>query len=460
MSFKQRFIQNVKNEGLIQKSDRVLLALSGGKDSVCLFFLLLDYKKLSDFEFGCCHVHHGIRGSEADQDLLFCKTLCEQHGIPFYEKRVSAPEFCKKEKLGLEEGARILRYRALSEVAEKHSYQKIATAHTASDQAETILFRLIRGSGLGGLCGIKQKNGMLIRPLLPFTSEEILSLLEKESQRFILDSSNDDILFSRNRIRHCILPEMKRIQPKAEKSICQFSKMAEWEIALCDNLCNLVEKKHNFSFFANSVPLSVLSEMAQDPAGYPVLHRALSRMANDNFSIDFERFSALISLLLNPSSGKIIEIQKGFAFRIQNGRLCTITNEAERKHIDYNVTLCEGQTSIPFLSKTLTKYSPVAGSAKNEDKSSFTIHLAQDHICGTLYARNYISGDEIQMNQMTKSVKKMLTDGKISASERDRIPFVCDEIGILWIPGFGLCDRVRPENAKQHITLTLRDDEV
>ncbi len=451
----QRFFQFQRENALMAKSERVLVAFSGGKDSVCLLALLLEHQEALGVSLGACHIHHGIRGEEADRDLEFCRQFCKERGVPFFEEHADIPAYCRDRKIGIEEGAREERYRLLFQVAKREGYQKIAVAHTASDQAETVLFRLTRGAGLAGAAGMRADRGDgVIRPLFPFSSHEILRFLERKQLPFTEDSSNFDILYSRNRIRNRVLPELEEINPGAAEALVRFSIINSWQNALCHWLCDRMEEKHGLRFSDGRAPISLLSSLAKDQAGYPLLYCAVSRIAEKGkISIDFERFFALLSLLKKPGEGKIIEIANGFVFRVREGFLCLETNEQMPECIEYFVKLKTGENSL--FSQTLTLSAKSRGKVENVNKKLLIIHLASDKIKGELFARNIHSGDKVKMYGMTKSVKKLLQEAGIPSHMRCHLPLVCDEEGILWIPFCGLCDRVRESDSNEFVTLSL-----
>ncbi|MBQ3074430.1 MAG: tRNA lysidine(34) synthetase TilS, partial [Clostridia bacterium] len=229
---------------------------------MCLLFLLHTLQKKIGFRLGACHIHHGIRGAEADKDLEFCQCFCNDLAIPFFWERVNVTAFCKKQKIGLEEGARILRYQALNRIAQNEGFDKIATAHTASDQAETVLFHLIRGSGFHGLEGIRSQRGNIIRPLLPFYQDEIRQFLETYSLNVCEDSTNRDVQYARNRLRNNVLPEMKNINPSVEKALCRLSLIASEQEALVSMLCDQWEEKNGIRLENGSAGLSALSSLS------------------------------------------------------------------------------------------------------------------------------------------------------------------------------------------------------
>ena len=446
---------------LIETSDRILVAFSGGKDSVCLLYLLHTLKEKMKIDLAACHVHHGIRGEEADGDLAFCREFCETRGIPFLEERACVPAFCREKGLGLEEGARILRYEILEKTATAGGYTKIATAHTASDQAETILFHLIRGSGFAGASGIPPQRGRIIRPLLPFFQEEILSFLRENHLPFREDSSNRDLSYARNRIRHQILPEMEQIFPGARRSLVRFGQMSLWQSDLVRDLCDTWEEESGSNPETGSVSLCALSSLYKDRARYPVLYEVLSRMTKQTkIVIDFQHFCAVLSLLNQEKKGKIIEISQGFIFCLEKGNLVFRKNESARESISYRIRLYPGKNDLTDIGAFLTLSGKRSGKVENVHKNHLIIHAAFDKIEGDLFARAWQSGDALRIGNMTKSVRKLFQEAKIPAKDRPGVPLICDQKGIIWVPFAGLCDRVRESETDEVFTLSLEGEKL
>ncbi len=217
----RKFKETIRKNNLIQEGDRVLVAFSGGPDSTVLLHFLFLFSEELGFSVGIAHLNHGLR-KEADSEEEFCRKRSEEYDLPFFTKKLDVKAYAKEKGLNIEEASRELRYRFLEEIAEKENYNKIATGHTLSDQAETLLYRLLRGAGISGLAGIHLlREGRYIRPLLNITREEIMEFLKKTGIPFITDPSNMDTGYDRNWIRHKLIPALKERFPAAERILAR-----------------------------------------------------------------------------------------------------------------------------------------------------------------------------------------------------------------------------------------------
>lgn len=215
----KRYIE--KNQ-LIRPGDGVVVGLSGGPDSVFLLYALHTLQPRMGFTLRAVHVHHGIRGAEADRDEAFSEKLCAKLDIPFQAVHVAAPAYAAQHGLSLEEAARILRYKALESARQQLGQTLaawIAVAHHLDDQAETVLHNLVRGAGLRGLAGMENRRNHVIRPLLSIKREDILKWLKQYDIPYVTDSTNADPHYTRNRIRSTVLPELREINPEASAHI-------------------------------------------------------------------------------------------------------------------------------------------------------------------------------------------------------------------------------------------------
>ena len=220
----------IRENRMIEPKDRVLAGLSGGADSVCLLFVLLELRRELDFELFCVHVNHNLRGEESARDEAFVRELCRAQGVPLVCRSCRVRERAEEEGRSLEEMGRICRYEAFGEIAGEQGCSRIAVAHHADDQAETMLFHLFRGTGIRGLSGMRPVRGKVIRPLLILESKEIREWLAERGIAWCTDSTNQSEDYTRNRIRRTVLPcAREQVNPGAVRHMAETAREL-WEI--------------------------------------------------------------------------------------------------------------------------------------------------------------------------------------------------------------------------------------
>ena len=385
-----------KENNLISKGDTVVCAVSGGADSMALLWALYLLKEDWDLTLSAAHFNHHLRGEESDRDEQFVREFCNGYGIPLH---VGSAQVVSGKK-GLEAAAREARYAFLATLP-----GKIATAHTADDNAETVLMHLVRGTGLKGLGGITPSRGNLIRPMLNVTRAEVEAFLAEYAVDYIHDSSNSTDEFLRNRLRHHVMPLLKAENPKLAENLSAMAlRLREDERALSD-LSQLDRPE-----------VEKLRTMA--PA---VRTRALENFLKGNGVREPEavHIRLLESLVFsdNPSA------RANFPGGITIGRI-------------YGLLEVVSETALPAIQFTCTPATEIINTA-----NTFTVVPV-----GNLSIRSRQSGDTIRLPGGTKSIKKLFIDRKIPASRRDQIPILCDDAGILGIPGIAVnLDRVAKE---------------
>ena len=230
---------------LINNKARLLLAVSAGVDSMVLAELCLKSK----IEFGVAHCNFSLRDKESDDDQTFVEKWCQNHGIPFFTKKFETKKISQEQKRGIQETARVLRYDFFKSICANNNYNFIATAHHRDDSIETVIFNFSRGTGLSGITGIKDKKGGIIRPLLPFSKNEILAFAKENKTDFREDSSNVSTKYRRNFIRHEVVPVLKKMNPDFEKNIFNSIK----RLAATDEI---------FKFFIAKIKNELLTEQS------------------------------------------------------------------------------------------------------------------------------------------------------------------------------------------------------
>ncbi|MFM6954163.1 MAG: tRNA lysidine(34) synthetase TilS [Sphingobacteriaceae bacterium] len=232
----EKFSQFIQQNALFNPEERVLLALSGGKDSVLMAHLF----KAAGYRFGLAHANFGLRAAESDEDERFCEELAKQVDVPFYTTRFQTEAYAQAEHLSIQMAARELRYQWLEKLRQSEGFAYLAVAHHQNDSVETILLNLVRGTGVSGLHGILPKRDRLIRPLLYLTREEVDALVAQEGLPFREDSSNQSVKYSRNKLRHEVVPVLKELNPSLEHTFEQNARrMSELEELLHQRVAEL-----------------------------------------------------------------------------------------------------------------------------------------------------------------------------------------------------------------------------
>ena len=231
---------------MLSQNDKVLIALSGGKDSVALLLFLTHYAKMLNITLYAAHVNHMIRSDEADNDERFCRELCEEKGVVFFSKRFNIPEIAREKSVSVEEAAREIRYGYFDELTKRYGIDKIATAHTASDNTETVLYNIMRGSGTQGICGIPPVRDNIIRPLIFCTKEQTEEYCNTKGVSFCIDRTNFDDVYDRNNIRLNIVPHMKKRNFSIDDSVSHLSYIARCDRMLISSIFENTNKKKVF----------------------------------------------------------------------------------------------------------------------------------------------------------------------------------------------------------------------
>ena len=402
----------IRQYEMIAPGDTVVCALSGGADSVALAFGLYLLKDKLGIQLEAAHFNHHLRGEESDRDEEFVRAFCRQYDIPLH---VGSAQVEAGEK-GLEAAAREARYAFLRTLPEK-----IATAHTADDNAETVLLHLIRGTGLKGLGGITPVHGKVIRPMLSVTRAEVEAFLDEWCLNHIEDSSNETDAFLRNRIRHHVMPLLNAENPRLAENL---SAMA-LRLRLDEEF---LSRQSNFE----TLP-TVETLKAMHPAQRS---RVLEQFLKQNGVREPEEthIRSLEALVFSDKPSARASFPGGVTVTRRYEHLEVL---GEEKVLEAVVLPNPGTVELPGLRVTCQK----AGSPVN-CPDTFTVSAR-----GTITLRPRQAGDVIRLSGGRKSLKKLFIDRKIPAADRNRLPVVCDEQGILGIYTIGAdLDRITGEN--------------
>lgn len=433
----------IKNSMLPDNVSTVVAGLSGGADSVCLLSVLNSLKNDFGFNLIAVHVNHGIRGEEAKRDQDFSENYCKKLGIPFKIFSYDCPSEAKKTGEGLEECGRRLRYQSFNSVCRGGNY-RIATAHNANDNAETVLFNISRGSSLKGACGIPSVRDNIIRPVLFASREQIEKFCNDNSLEYITDSTNISDDYSRNKIRHSVLPVLSEINSGAISSFTRFSQNAKDD---SDYLEKIACKSYNESIISkNEFDLSYLKEL--DVA---VLKRVICKIT-ENFCgriPDYAKIKEIINLFFE---GGKIQVFGNCYLKVNNDKLLVFDNDIIIEEIPGPVFLNNAEFELKFGNYTL-KSEKYTICSKKINRFVLDNLIDYDKIIGVPVLRTRIDGDTFTFagRNVTKSLKKLFNESKIPVSQRSFLPIISDDKGVIWIFGFGTVKRCRVTEKSENI---------
>lgn len=422
----------VKDGRLLEDVRTVLVGFSGGSDSVLLLKLLSEIPTLS---VSAAHLHHGIRGKEADRDEAFCRAFCEERGIPFFSEKQDIPTQAKADKAGVEETARRARYAFFERLANEHGFDAVATAHNADDHVETVLFHLIRGSALNGLCGIPLKRGLFIRPLLYSDKDTVLAACAEASLPFVTDSTNTDTAYTRNHIRQNLVPHMKALNPSLTDTVLSSTRLLQKERRYLDS------QAAPYSFENTRTILATLD--------YALLARVIRRESEqEGLTVTARHVSEAIALIRSDRAHGALSLPGG-----------TLTVDRDLVSIDredkdppaFELLLSYGTNVLPtgdalYLAPSDEVSEKDINKLKNVYKLSIQATLDSAKIDGKVLARTRRPGDIYRLRGITRRVKKLLQEGKRPLSIRSSLPFLTDGERLLWIPGYPPADDFAAES--------------
>lgn len=453
----KRVEKYIQKTGMIQTKDRVIAGISGGADSVCLFFVLLELKKKLGIEFIAVHINHQLREEAADEDEHFVAQLCEKYGIKLEIFHKDVVSIAKKRKQSFEEAGRAVRREAFEETLRKYHGTKIALAHHQNDNAETLLMNLSRGTGLKGLCGIRPVNGIYIRPLLCMSRSEIEAFLEERGQTFCTDETNYDTVYTRNSLRHQVIPVLEeKVNPKAVRhmnetmeQLCELEAyMTEqveilWKQCVCEKEDGVLIPKEAFQ----KQPV-LLKKM--------LIRKCMESL--DGGLRDVGQIHILQILeLFEKQSGRQLDLPKKMqAYRRYEGVFLQKRKEnsedpEQKKKVSRTgentiqepawsqELIIPGETKIPERNLTIRcKVFPKGDdfSLKNIPQKGYTKWFDYDIIHSSLCVRTKRAGDKIIINKgQSKKLKSWFINEKIPAESRGDVLLLAEKEQILWIIG-------------------------
>ena len=445
----EKFIQKYH---MLTCGDRVIAGVSGGADSVCLFLMLLELRKKIGFDLIAVHVHHGLRGEAADQDQQFVEALCEQHRIPLEIFRVNLESIAKKRKQSLEEAGRMVRREAFDSVCQKYGGNKIALAHHQNDNAETLLWNLSRGTGLDGLGGIRPVNGKFIRPLLCMNRKEIEEYLAKRKQSYCIDETNAETDYTRNKLRHLVLPILEEQVNSAVVRHMNETMEQIWELQ--EYMQEQVEAAYQECVQEHFEKACWIQIQQKSFETFPelikkmVIRKGMEQVGGKKRDLSHKHVDVMMELM-NKQVGRTLDLpyemhaKRNYeGIRLEKQRTYSFGEEKKAEIMQE----CMSELNIPgetiladrnlkLRCKILEK--PKNLSIKDIPQKIYTKWFDYDIIKSSLYIRTRQAGDNIVIDEKghQKKLKSWFVDEKIPKEVRDSQLLLAENNEILWVLG-------------------------
>jgi tRNA(Ile)-lysidine synthase len=442
---------------MISQGDRVLVGLSGGADSVCLVAILINLTHDLGIELSAAYIDHGLRPEEIPSEVAFCRKLCDDRHVNLIIRKIDPKSYAADEGLNKQEAARELRYKALEDIAAETGANKIALAHNADDQAETLLMHLIRGSGPAGLSGIPPIRSRIIRPLIETERSEIEGFLSESDISYMTDSSNMKDDYLRNRIRHFIIPAFRNINRDFVQTVVRTTNIFRdeeryFDILVTKTLMKLISRKSDSSIELFLGPLEYMDTV--------LLRRVLRRSLAETKSLrglGLDHIEDLIKLIKSGRSGDRIFLPHAIR-AIKAYATLILTSERPAKLNEYSIN---EPGEVVLKESSLVLRLSFAEKYQDDDLGDGRriACLDADKISMPLKVRSRKTGDYFYPLGFgkRKKIQDYFVDEKIPRDERDIVPLLINDTAIAWVIGYRVDDRFKvDDNTKRVMRLEIR----
>lgn len=425
----KKFLENLKQFNF-KKNTSILLAVSGGEDSVTMLDLFSKYKDMFDLNLFVCHFNHSLR-KEADFDENFVKNLSIKYNLKFFSKKEDVEKFSYENKFSTEEGARILRYKFFNEVIESENIDFLATAHNKDDLAETVIMRILRGTGINGLIGITKKRNNIIRPLLDFSKAQIKNYVLENNLKFVQDNTNFLDVYKRNNIRLNLIPKLKKeFNPNVVDALCKLSTIA------CDydNISKeyIFSKKENLWTKKDNKIFIDINKLKNESKSFRyILYRNFfEKISKNPDGISFLLIEEIDKLIFSKT-GKYVKI-KNVIFKNEYGKLvifyCKYENVENKDYVIKN--LKKTLYSVNIFDIIIKNSNIDEFNREKKNKNSFFIN---ERFLKYLKIRNRKNKDFINLEFGKKKLKDLFIDEKLNRDLRNIIPIFEIDDNIIWV---------------------------
>lgn len=459
-----KLLNEVKNtinkQKLIKSGDRVLVALSGGADSVFMLDALCRLRKELNIKIAAAHLNHMIRGAEADRDEAYAAELCTRLKVPFYAERIDVPQYANAEGISEELAGRNLRYDFFDRICKANGYNKIATAHNKNDKAETVLMRIIRGTGIDGLCGIKYTRGdMVIRPILDIERRDIEKYCNENALVYCTDSTNLENDYTRNKVRNELIPFIeKNFNPSVLNSLCTLADNSTEDVDFINGYAERLYKRINSPMPKRKpIVLDIKSlQMIGDSIQGRILRMAAIDVMGDNYALERVHIEILRDLM-EKETGASVNLPSGLIVSVKYGWLEFVKAElvSDTKDFSYPIEignkLSENEVELSF-----EVVSPSYKRKKNQ------MLIDYDMLEGKkLVVRNRRIGDRMVFfkDGRRRKLKDYWIDKKLAREERAKIALLCADNEVIAIIGDRVAESYKiKDTTKKGLVVTYGAD--
>lgn len=458
MSFKPKFFKAPSLLSGYSKDSPILLGLSGGADSSLLLHLLCDYARDTGAKIFAAHVNHGIRTkdycNESDRDEEFCRELCKNLGVDLFVNKLDIPKMAATSGRGIEAEAREARYDFFAKVMQENNIKILATAHNASDNIETQIYNLARGCGIDGLAGIPEsrpidlvEGGIVIRPILSAKKSEIIEYCEKNAVPFVNDSTNFEDEYTRNAIRHRVIPVLEDLFPHLTRSSQRLSALATEDadfilscakeiVSECQDKISIEKLSKLHPSVAKRVIKLMFKQVSDATLGYVHILSVLSL-------VDADKNGAAISL---PDKMRAVVVDGYLSFDSEDSDATMLSSYSI--DITRELNIIEGTPFAVLISDEAPK-------ANIDGYSLYASAKIKADSATALYVKNRQSGMTITDGGINKKIKKMMCDKKVPLYDRDTLPLVCSGEEIIYTPLCAVCDNAKPHKQDKTVHIGI-----
>lgn len=441
---KDKVQQWITEKALIAENDTVICAVSGGADSVAMLNVLLELQGAVDFSLEVCHMNHGLRGEDADEDALFVKELAAKKGLPFHGKSVDVTKIAAEQRVSIETAGRLARYAFFEELSQEGETVKIATAHTATDQVETMLFYLLRGTGLTGLCGIPAKRSVIIRPMRTVSRNEIEEYLGKRKILYREDQSNASLEYTRNQIRLTVLPLLREFQPDLESHFLETSEQLSEIHAFLEKEA----EELRISSFDQRGGYDRKTLLDADSAVQSVFFRDI--LQKEKLPVDANRIHKCKKILQKPNR---ISLDKDTMAESYHGKFRIVHKNMVGESLCILGKMGENQLSDGRICYIREISSEKPQSLKKIHDRHLKNHFDCDRIGKEFTLRTRQPGDVFSPagRGVSKTLKKLFNEKGLTIQQKTHCIIAESEKGIFWVEGFGVAQWATPTDDTQII---------